>query len=78
MEGTIAEIRLVAFNYDPLYWVSCNGQRMDIKNNQALYALLGATFGGDGTTYFNLPKLESPMKGLHYIICINGMWPDRG
>jgi microcystin-dependent protein len=77
MEGTIGEIRLVAFNYNPMYWMACDGGRLSIKGNEPLYALLGCTFGGDGQTYFNLPNLASPMKGLHYIICATGMWPHR-
>jgi microcystin-dependent protein len=78
MEGYFAEIRLVAFNYDPINWMACDGREMTVNHNQALYALLGNTFGGDysrGT--FLLPKLESPTKGLHYIICVNGIWPQR-
>jgi microcystin-dependent protein len=73
----IGEIRLVAFNYDPIGFFPCNGGELDISKYAPLYALLGCTFGGDGRSKFNLPKLESPMKGLHYVICYNGLWPTR-
>ena len=76
-ECYIGEIRLVAFSYDPQYWASCDGRNMSISENQAMYSLLGSTFGGDGKTSFQLPKLDSPMKGLHYIICTQGLYPMR-
>jgi microcystin-dependent protein len=77
MEGYLGEVRLVAFSYNPRCWAPCNGQEMMIRSNNALYALLGCTFGGDGRDKFNLPKIESPQKGLHYVICVDGLWPER-
>lgn len=58
MDPFIGEIRAVAFNYAPMDWAICAGQQIQITQNQALYALLGTTFGGNGTTYFNLPDLR--------------------
>jgi microcystin-dependent protein len=77
MEEFIGAIKLVAFNYDPEGFMACDGRILNISQYQALFALLGCTFGGDGITTFALPKLESPSKGLHYIICVNGLWPSR-
>lgn len=54
----IGEIRAFAFNYAPYGWATCDGQAMQIVQNQALYSLLGTYFGGDGRTYFNLPNLS--------------------
>lgn len=57
-EPFIGEIRMVGFNYAPEGWALCNGQPMPISQYQALYSLLGNTYGGDGNTIFNLPDLR--------------------
>ncbi len=57
-EPFLGEIRLVAFNYAPRGWASANGQLLPINQNQALYALCGNTYGGDGVTNFALPDLR--------------------
>ena len=54
----LGEIRWVAFNYAPKNWALCNGQLLPINQNQALFALLGTTFGGNGQTTFALPNLQ--------------------
>lgn len=54
----VGEIRMVGFNYPPQGWVQCNGQLLPISQNQALFALLGNTYGGDGTTTFAVPDLR--------------------
>lgn len=54
----LGEIRLFALNFAPRGWVKCEGQSLDIRPYQALYSLLGTTFGGNGTTNFNLPDLR--------------------
>jgi microcystin-dependent protein len=54
----LAETRIFSFNYAPRGWAMCNGQVMAINQNQALFALLGTTFGGNGTSTFNLPNLQ--------------------
>jgi microcystin-dependent protein len=54
----ISEIRLVSFNYPPKGWAFCNGQLLAINQNQALFALLGTTYGGNGQTTFALPNLQ--------------------
>jgi microcystin-dependent protein len=54
----IGEIRLVSFNFAPRNWAQCNGQILPINQNQALFALLGTTFGGNGQTTFALPDLR--------------------
>lgn len=55
----IGEIRIVGFNFAPVGWAFCNGQSMSIAENDALFALIGTTYGGDGQTNFNLPNLQS-------------------
>jgi microcystin-dependent protein len=58
MEGTMAEIRMFAAPFDPKYWASCQGQIMGISTNQALFALLGTTYGGNGIQTFALPDFR--------------------
>jgi microcystin-dependent protein len=54
----LAEIRLVSFNFAPKGWALCNGQLLPINQNQALFALLGTIYGGDGRVNFALPNLQ--------------------
>jgi microcystin-dependent protein len=54
-EPFLAEIRIMSFNFAPKGWALCNGQLLPINQNQALFSLLGTTFGGDGRVNFALP-----------------------
>jgi microcystin-dependent protein len=54
----IGELRLFAFEFPPKGWAFCDGQLMPINQNQALFSLLGDTYGGDGVTNFALPNLQ--------------------
>ena len=58
MEPFLGEIRLVPFNFAPRGWAICAGQLLPINQNQALFALLGTTYGGNGQTTFALPDLR--------------------
>jgi microcystin-dependent protein len=55
----IGEIRMVSFNFAPKGWALCNGQLLPINQNQALFSILGTTYGGNGVTTFALPNLQS-------------------
>jgi microcystin-dependent protein len=55
----IGTVMLFAGNFAPLGWQFCQGQLMSIANDQALFALIGTTYGGDGQTTFALPDLRS-------------------
>ncbi len=57
-EPFLSEIRLMSFNFPPKGWALCNGQLLPINQNQALFSLLGTTFGGDGRVNFALPDLR--------------------
>jgi microcystin-dependent protein len=57
-EPFLSEIKLVSFNFPPKGWALCDGQSLPINQNQALFALLGTTYGGNGQTTFNLPNLR--------------------
>jgi microcystin-dependent protein len=55
----LGEVRITSFNFAPKGWALCNGQLMQISQNQALFALLGTTYGGNGVQTFALPNLQS-------------------
>jgi len=57
-EPFLSEIKIVSFNFAPKGWALCNGQSLPINQNQALFALLGTTYGGNGQTTFQLPNLR--------------------
>lgn len=54
----LAEIQIYASNFAPKNWAMCNGQLLPINQNQALFSLLGTTYGGNGQTNFQLPNLQ--------------------
>jgi microcystin-dependent protein len=57
-EPFLSEIRIFSFVFAPKGWALCNGQLLPINQNQALFSLLGTTFGGDGRVNFGLPDLR--------------------
>jgi microcystin-dependent protein len=57
-EPFLSEIRMMSFNFPPKGWALCNGQFLPINQNQALFSLLGTTYGGNGQTTFALPDLR--------------------
>jgi microcystin-dependent protein len=57
-EPFLSEIKVVSFNFPPKGWALCNGQLLPINQNQALFALLGTTYGGNGQTTFALPNVR--------------------
>ena len=57
-EAFLAQLMIVSFNFAPRGWTFCNGQLLPINQNQALFALLGTTYGGNGQTTFALPDLR--------------------
>lgn len=58
-EPFLSEIRLMSFSFPPRGWALCNGQLLPINQNQALFSLLGTTYGGDGRVNFALPDLRA-------------------
>ncbi len=57
-EPFLAEVKIVGFTFAPRGWAQCDGQILPIAQNQALFSLLGTTYGGDGRTTFALPDLR--------------------
>jgi microcystin-dependent protein len=58
MEGVMAVVTMVAYDFAPKNWAYCNGQLLPIAQNQALFSLLGTTYGGNGVQTFALPNLQ--------------------
>ncbi len=79
MDPFLGQIRLVPYNFAPKGWEFCEGQVIPISMNQALFSLLGASHGGDGTTNFALPNLKGkePGPNMHYCIAVVGQYPSR-
>jgi microcystin-dependent protein len=61
----IGEIRMFGGNFAPLDWAFCNGQLVSISQNDALFALIGTTYGGDGVNTFALPNLQGRVP-IHF------------
>jgi microcystin-dependent protein len=57
-EPFLSELKCVSFGFAPKGWTLCNGQLLPINQNQALFSLLGTTYGGDGRVNFGLPNLQ--------------------
>ena len=57
-EPFLSEIRIMSFGFPPKGWALCNGQLLPINQNQALFSLVGTTFGGDGRVNFALPNYQ--------------------
>jgi microcystin-dependent protein len=64
-EPFLSEIKIMSFNFPPRGWAQCNGQLLPINQNQALFSLLGTTYGGNGQTTFALPDMRGSIP-LHF------------
>ena len=76
----LGEIRLMAFQFAPHGWALCNGQVLAINQNQALFALLGTTYGGNGVQNFQLPNLQGRVP-VHFgqgLAGQNIVWGESG
>src|SRR5690242_5106175 len=58
-EPFLGEIKIISWNFPPKGWTFCNGQLLPINQNQALFSILGTTYGGDGRVNFALPDFRS-------------------
>src|SRR5882724_6656912 len=60
-EPFLGEVKIISWNFPPKGWSFCNGQLLPINQNQALFSILGTTYGGDGRVTFGLPNLQGRM-----------------
>ncbi len=79
----IGEVRLFAGNFAPQGWAFCDGSTLEIQSNTALFSILGVQYGGDGTRNYQLPNLaplaeaDGGATPIRYIICLQGIYPQR-
>ncbi len=74
----LGEVILFAGNFAPRGWAFAEGQLLQIAQNQALFSILGTTYGGDGQTTFALPDTRGTEPAcMHYIIALQGIFPSR-
>jgi microcystin-dependent protein len=76
-EPFLGQIQPFPYNFAPTGWHLCDGTLIQINQNQALFALLGTQFGGNGTTTFGLPKIPDIGPGVRYFIAVQGIFPSR-
>jgi microcystin-dependent protein len=80
MDPFLGEIRLFPYSYAPTGWAACDGTVLQINQYQALFALIGTSFGGDGRTTFAMPDLrgKAPLSspGAYYV-AMQGAFPQR-
>ncbi len=79
MEEFIGNIKLYPYSFAPMYTLLCNGQLLNISTNQALFSLIGTTYGGNGTSNFAIPNMLGlePIPGMNYYIITDGIYPTR-
>lgn len=79
MDYTLGQISLFGFSFQMVGWATCEGQILSVAQNQALFSLIGFTYGGDGRTTFALPNLRGaePNPNMRYYICTQGIYPQR-
>lgn len=73
----IGQILLFGGNFAPRNCAFCEGQLLPIADYDALFAILGTMYGGDGRSTFALPKMENPSDGGKFLIAISGNFPPR-
>ena len=76
LEICLGHIFLFAGNFAPVGWLPCDGRLLQIRDNPALYSIIGNTYGGDGRTNFALPKFPN-MQHAIYLIAVTGQFPQR-
>jgi microcystin-dependent protein len=72
----IGQISLFAGNFAPVGWLPCDGRLLPIPTYEALFSIIGDTYGGDSVKNFALPKLPNMHQAI-YIIAITGQFPMR-
>lgn len=84
MDPILGQVQLFAFNFAPMGWTLCDGKILNVTQNQALFSLLGFTYGGNGSTTFAVPNLMNacpvPAAGSSfncYYIATAGLYPTR-
>jgi len=79
MDYIIGTILLLPYSFTPMTLLLCNGQTLNIMPYQALFSVIGNTYGGDGQTTFAVPNMlgQEPQPGMNYYIVYEGIYPTR-
>lgn len=78
MDEFIGTVKLFAGYFEIRGYMFCDGRKLSIRGNEALFSILGTTYGGDGITTFEIPDLKDKAPdGMHYMICVEGIYPPR-
>ena len=84
MDPILGEIRLFPYTYAPVGWLPCQGQVLNIADNEPLFNLLGTMYGGNGTATYALPDLRAKnpvaVQGAEVVgfcVCVSGVYPPR-
>ncbi|MEO0338952.1 MAG: tail fiber protein [Bacteroidota bacterium] len=77
MEYILGAVILFGAKWEMEGWMICDGRILQISRYQALYSILGPQYGGDGRSTFALPKIDAPVEGSTYQICVMGIYPRR-
>jgi microcystin-dependent protein len=79
MDYFIGTILLLPYSFTPMTMLLCNGQTLNTMAYQALFSLIGNTYGGDGSTTFAVPNMlgQEPQPGMNYYIVYEGIYPTR-
>ena len=73
----LGQLMLTGANFCPSGWAPAEGQVLPISQNEALFNVLGTTYGGDGKLTFALPKLAAPKTGMTWCVALRGVYPSR-
>ncbi|MDX2382164.1 MAG: tail fiber protein [Acidimicrobiia bacterium] len=81
MDPYIGQINLFPWKWAPRGWAKCDGSLLSINDHQALFSLLGTTYGGDGRTNFGLPDMRGKKtvngERVNYYVSLQGVYPSR-
>jgi len=78
MDEIMGMVKLFAGPYEVKGFMFCDGRKLPIRGNEALFSIIGTIYGGDGITTFEVPDLKDKAPdGMHSMICTQGIYPPR-
>ena len=76
MDEIIGTVKLFAGSFEVRGFMFCDGRKLTIRGYEALFSIIGTTYGGDGITTFEIPDLKTQAPdGMHYMICVECIYP---
>ena len=79
MEYYIGSIQLFPYTFIPMGWLLCDGRTLQVSEYNVLFSVIGANYGGNGSSNFALPNMLGlePIPGMRYFIVNEGLYPTR-